>query len=96
MKAYGHLAVECDLGHRSEEAPQRFLLGDRRLEVVQVLDRWIGPDHRYFKVLADDDGIYILRHDIDEGEWQLTLFSRSEALKEPHSTLYFSHGGKHQ
>jgi hypothetical protein len=32
-----------------------------------VLDRWLGPDHRYFKVRTAD-GIYILRHDATSGE----------------------------
>jgi hypothetical protein len=25
--------------------------------VVEVLDRWIAPDHRYFKCLASDEDI---------------------------------------
>jgi hypothetical protein len=39
-----------------------------------VLDRWIGPAHRYFKLRGDDEGIYILRHSIDEDRWEMTLF----------------------
>jgi len=68
------LQVECYAGHRGEEEPVAFLLGERRVEVIQIIDRWLSPDHRYFKVQADDGGTYILRHDELSGQWNLTLF----------------------
>jgi hypothetical protein len=77
----GRIAVECYAGYRAEQTPRRFRLGGRVFEIAQVVDCWLGPDHRYFKVLADDEGIYILRHDLDEDAWELTLFSRSDALQ---------------
>lgn len=70
------IRVECDAGHRGEETPRAFSLGDRRIEVVEVLDRWLAPDHRYFKVHGDDGGLYIVRHDVASGLWELTLFER--------------------
>lgn len=66
--------VECYAGHRGEETPRRFFLGERKIEVVAVLDRWLAPDHRYFKVRGDDGCCYILRHDPTVGTWELTLF----------------------
>jgi len=48
------LRVECYSGHRGEETPRRFYLGNRHIEVAEVIDRWLGPDHRYFKVRGDD------------------------------------------
>ncbi len=68
--------VECTSGYRGEETPRRFFLGQRRIEVVEVLDRWLGPDHRYFKLLGDDGGTYILRHDEPAGRWEMTMFDR--------------------
>jgi hypothetical protein len=41
---------------------------------VEVLDRWLAPDHRYFKVRGDDSAVYILRHDEGAGEWEMTMF----------------------
>jgi len=67
--------VECYAGHRGEETPVRVRLGDRVLEVAEVIDRWLASDHRYFKVRADGD-IYILRNDIT-ADWELTLFERT-------------------
>ncbi len=65
------VSVECYAGYRSEETPVRFRLGNRLIEVDEILDRWLAPDHRYFKVRTGE-GIYILRNDITLGEWELT------------------------
>ncbi len=70
------IQVACYCGYRGEETPRRFRLGDRPLEVLEILDRWLAPDHRYFKVRADDGGTYILRHDPVSGHWELTFFKR--------------------
>ncbi len=68
--------VECHAGYRGEETPRRLELGDRRVEVVEVLDRWYGPDHRYFKVRADDGNEYIMRYDNARDEWELDFFQK--------------------
>jgi hypothetical protein len=70
------LSVECYAGYRSAERPLRFLLGDRAVEVSTVLDCWLGPDHRYFKVRGDDGDVYILRHDTNDDRWDLTMYER--------------------
>jgi hypothetical protein len=69
------IQVHCYAGYRGEEEPRAFELEDRRLEVIDIIDRWLGPDYRYFKVQADDNGVYILRHDGTAGEWELTSFA---------------------
>jgi len=74
------VTVECYAGHRGEETPRRFRIGDRWVEAVEVLDRWLAPDHRYFKLAGDDGAIYILRHDPRSGVWALTLFDRKGPL----------------
>lgn len=68
------LYVECYAGYRGEETPRRFRLKSRNIEVMEVIDRWLAPTHRYFKVLGDDGGTYILRHDMDTNSWEMTLF----------------------
>ena len=76
MSKVNHSAVKvvCYAGYRAEETPVRFYLGERCIEVTEVLDRWLDPAHRYFKLRGDDNGIYILRHSIDEDCWEMTLF----------------------
>ena len=70
------IRVDCYAGYRGEETPRRFLIGERRVEVARVIDRWLAPDHRYFKVEGDDGAVYILRHDVPSGHWELTMFDR--------------------
>ncbi len=68
------IRVECYAGYRGEETPVRFFLGERCIEVSEVIDRWLDPEHRYFKLRGDDAGIYILRHTTGENRWEMTLF----------------------
>lgn len=70
------VAVSCYAGYRGEETPRSFILWEQRREVAEVLDQWLAPEHRYFKVKADDGATYILRHDNLSQEWELTLFSK--------------------
>lgn len=57
----------------------------KMVEVSEVLDRWLAPDHRYAKsiaqlqlarskVLGDDGAIYTLRHHTERWVWELTLY----------------------
>lgn len=70
------LKVECYAGYRGDEEPRAFALGERHLDVQAILDRWLAPDHRYFKVAASDGDTYILRHDDATGEWTLGAYRR--------------------
>ena len=70
------LQVACYSGHRADEEPRRFWFGRRTVEVTEVLDRWLDPEHRYFKVRGNDAVVYILRQDTATDRWELTLFDR--------------------
>ena len=70
------IEVECYAGHRGEETPRAIHLGDRRIAVVEVLDQWLAPDHRYFKLRGDEGDIYLVRHDVASQVWELTMFER--------------------
>jgi hypothetical protein len=66
--------VECYAGHRGEQTPRTLILGDRRLSVVEVLDAWLAPDHRYFKLRGADGDTYLVRHEERSDIWELTMF----------------------
>ncbi len=70
------IRVECHSGHRAEETPRRFFIGQRAVRVIEVIDRWLSPEHRYFKIRGDDEAVYILRHDILGDRWEMTLFEQ--------------------
>ncbi|MBI3015069.1 MAG: hypothetical protein HYY65_08445 [Candidatus Tectomicrobia bacterium] len=63
--------VECYAGYRGNERPLRFSFGNRTYEVRRILDRWYGEDHRYFKVQADNEYIYLLKYNEAEDLWTL-------------------------
>jgi hypothetical protein len=51
--------VECYAGYRGEETPRRFGLVGAKIEIAEVVDSWLAPDHRYFKVRDGDGDLYI-------------------------------------
>ena len=53
-------------GYKANERPLYFILNNQKLEVRNVIKRWYGVEHDYFKVLADDGKVYLMR-------WQRTL-----------------------
>jgi len=63
--------VVCYEGYKAEETPRAFLLGERRVEVERVLDRWRGEDHEYVKLDGSDGARYILRYDRSLDEWEI-------------------------
>src|SRR5262245_16137760 len=66
--------VECYAGHRGEQTPRMLILGDRRIVVAEVVDAWLAPDYRYFKLRGSDGDTYLVRHDERSNAWELTMF----------------------
>lgn len=73
------IRVACDAGDLGEQEPVAFWLGERRLAVREIVDRWFAPHGRWFKVAADDGDLYILRHDETSGDWELAAYTRGGA-----------------
>lgn len=73
------LRVECYSGHKAEDRPVRFQLGEQNHVVEEVLDQWHSPDATYFKVRSDDGNLYVLRHATapPADSWTLESFRRS-------------------
>jgi hypothetical protein len=65
--------VETYSGFQADERPLRFALGERQYRVEEILDKWYGPDDTWFKVRADDGGLYILRL-AGSGSWTLESY----------------------
>ena len=68
------LKVECYSGYKVNQRPVAFSLGKRRMRVTEIIDQWYGPDHTYFKVMAEDENTYILRYSAKEDRWELVFF----------------------
>lgn len=72
------LKVECYSGYKGEQYPQRFLLGERFLEVKVIEDQWYSPSSQYFRVQASDGNIYVLRHDQEQERWNLEAYRSNQ------------------
>ena len=68
------VGVECYAGHRGEQTPRTLILGDHRIAVAEVLDAWLAPEYRYFKLKGADGDTYLVRHDERSNTWELTMF----------------------
>jgi len=68
--------------------PRNLCWNERRVGIVDIIDRWYGPDYRYVKVKGDDAGVYILRCDEIRNEWALIMFvsTRGQALSQALAT----------
>ena len=73
------IVVHCYAGYRGEETPRRIRMADQSIDVKAILDRWLAPDHRYFKVLGEDQGVYLLRHDTEKWTWELVSYRGKES-----------------
>jgi len=55
-------------------APRSLYRGERRIDVIEIIDRWYGPGYRYVKARGHDRSLYILRFDEVRDQWEL-MFS---------------------
>ena len=69
--------VETYSGYKADERPVAFRLGGRRIGVREVLDRWRGEGHAYFKLVGEDGTLYIIRQDRLSDTWELILMEVS-------------------
>lgn len=75
--------VSCYSGYKANERPINFTFRGRKRMVHEVLDQWYGINHRYFKVLANDNKIYLIRYDHDDDLWTLEKILGSQRGRVP-------------
>ena len=70
--------VECYSGYRVNERPVAFTINEcdytRSFKIREVIDRWFGESADYFKVVADDENIYLLKYDSRQDVWDLVFY----------------------
>ena len=65
-------------GYKANERPLYFVLDQKKLGVVDVVDRWYGEEHDYFKVFADDGKVYFIRwHRLLDSWFLLKIIERT-------------------
>ena len=69
--------VECRPEPCRGLIPVRFGQPGQMHLVADVLDRWDGDDHRYFRVCTEDGAVYILRQDLRDDRWWIQFYQRA-------------------
>jgi hypothetical protein len=54
--------------------PGRIGFAGAMQDVVEILDQWVGADHRYFRVRTADDARFLVRLDETDHTWSLVFF----------------------
>ena len=58
-------------GYKVNERPLYFFLEKRKLEVRKVTSSWYGEEDDWFRVLADDGRLYLIRWHRESDQWFL-------------------------
>ena len=82
-----NIRVECYSGHKAEQRPIKFWLGETVLFVEAIEDQWYGPETIYFRLQADDGNTYVLGHDEKKDVWTLESFRSSASSGHSDSDL---------
>jgi hypothetical protein len=61
--------------------PQSLYRGDRRIDIIEIMDQWYGPGYRYVKVKGHDSSVYLLRLDEINDQWELIMFSTARVQR---------------
>jgi len=66
-------------------APRSLYRGERRIDIIEIMDQWYGPGYRYVKVRGRDSSVYILLFDEIRDQWELIMFlsARGRRLTTP-------------
>jgi hypothetical protein len=73
------IGVECYAGHRGEQTPRTVILDGGPIAIVEVLEAWLAPGYRYFKLKGEDGDTYLVRHSERSGIWELTIRAERNA-----------------
>jgi hypothetical protein len=71
------LRVDCRAGSAGMPEPQTVWFGERPVQVLAIVDRWYGPQRRWWKV-DTAEGQYVLRRDEADGKWELAAVVASD------------------
>ena len=72
------IKVESYSGYKADEYPKCFYWDNERFEILEITDRWFQGDSdpewpvsNYFRVETTSGTQYIIKHDLESGEWHL-------------------------
>ncbi len=65
------IKVRTAPGNGPQEDPVSFTIVERTFLVTEILDRWYGSESAYFKLIADDGNLYMIKHELETDDWEL-------------------------
>ncbi|MDY7038404.1 MAG: hypothetical protein SV375_19880 [Thermodesulfobacteriota bacterium] len=65
-------------GYKANERPLSFTIDDQRLEVRDIMGRWVEADKDFFKVIANDNKIYTLSWNRETDLWFIEKISKNQ------------------
>ncbi len=68
-----HAQVECRSDLNYADTPLAFYWEGQRLEVEELLARWLAPQGRGFRVRAQGNQVFELYYDEQKEEWQIHI-----------------------
>ena len=63
--------VECHSEHEYAEKPTALLWEGKRLEIKKILEEWLGPGEKCFRVETEDEQDFLLIYQIASDQWQI-------------------------
>ncbi len=82
MKRFEIIEVECYAGYKGDEIPRAFFRDGRRVEVVEVMDRWYeggisrgAVQQDYYRVLTGEGDVALIRYNHVFERWSIMLDS---------------------
>ena len=71
--------VECHSGFAYADRPTALSWQGERLEVAVILQSWLTPTGKCFRVRTIDDRIFELTYDLDSDQWHLLNIAAIES-----------------
>lgn len=65
------IGVMAYSGFKANERPLWLVVDGSEVKVKEVLDRWYGADHDFFKVLGQNGRVYLIRWHRARDVWEL-------------------------
>ena len=73
--------MRIQVEHHADLPPRSLYRGERRIDIIEIIDQWYGPGYRYVKVRGSDSSVYILLFDEIRDQWELIMFSAANAQR---------------
>lgn len=69
------MRIQVETHQDLKAVPRSLYRGERRIDIIEIIDQWHGAGYRYVKVRGHDGSVYILFWDEICDQWEMIMFS---------------------